>query len=57
MNKGDYGRAIADYDEAIQLNPTALTFCDRGIAKSKINDRSANADIAKARQLDPSVCR
>jgi class 3 adenylate cyclase/Tfp pilus assembly protein PilF len=57
MNKGDYGRAIADYDEAIQLNPTALAFCDRGIAKSKINDRSANADIAKARQLDPSVCR
>jgi len=56
--KGDYDRAIADYNEAIRLDPkNAVTFCNRGIAKCKINDRSANADIAKARQLDPSGCR
>jgi len=34
-----------------------LTFCNRGIAKLKINDRSGSEDIVKARQLDPSVCR
>jgi len=56
--KGDYDRAIADYNEAIRLDPkNAVTFCNRGFAKRQINDRSANADIAKARQLDPSVCR
>jgi tetratricopeptide (TPR) repeat protein len=56
--KGYFDRAIADYSEAIRLEPTkAFIFCNRGIAKSKINDPSANADIAKARQLDPSVCR
>ena len=56
--KGDYDRAIADYNEAIRLDPkNAVTFCNRGIAKCKINDRSANADIAQARQLDPSGCR
>ena len=58
QNRGDYDRAIADYNEAIRLDPkNAVTFCNRGIAKCKINDRSANADIAKARQLDPSGCR
>ena len=56
--KGDYDRAIADYNEAIRLDPkNAVTFCNRGFAKRQINDRSANADIAKARQLDPSGCR
>src|SRR6516225_8168853 len=56
--KGDYDRAIADYNEAIRLDPkNAVTFCNRGFAKRQINDRSANADIAKATQLDPSVCR
>jgi tetratricopeptide (TPR) repeat protein len=56
--KGDHDRAIADYNEAIQLNPhDAFAFCKRGSAKLKIHDSSGNADIAKARQLDASVCR
>ena len=57
-NKGDNDRAIADYNEAIRLDPNnALAFCRRGRAKLNTNDPSGNADIAKASQLDASVCR
>ena len=57
-NKGDHDRAIADYNEAIRLDPNnALAFCKRGRAKLNSNDLSGNADIAKANQLDASVCR
>src|SRR5262249_57323756 len=50
--------AIADYNEAIRLDPkNALAFCNRGNAKLKIEETSGNADIAKARQLDASICR
>lgn len=56
--KGDYHRAIADFDEAIQLNPNdARAFCNRGNAKLKINDKSGDADIGKARELDAEICR
>jgi tetratricopeptide (TPR) repeat protein len=52
--KGDYNRAMSDYDKAIQIDPKrAFAYCKRGTAKLKINDSSGNADIAKARQLDP----
>jgi tetratricopeptide (TPR) repeat protein len=57
-NKGDNNRAIADYNEAVRLDPNnALAFCRRGRAKLNTNDPSGNADIAKASQLDASVCR
>ena len=56
--KGDNDRAIADFTEAIRLDPNnALTFCNRASAKRIIKDVSANADIARARQLGASVCR
>jgi Flp pilus assembly protein TadD len=58
MNRGDYERALADYNEAIRLDPSnASAFCNRGKMKLKVRDSSANADIAKARQLDASACR
>jgi tetratricopeptide (TPR) repeat protein len=57
-NKGDLDRAIADFNEAIRIDPNnAAAFCNRGMAKRNINDVTGNADIAKARQLDPSACR
>jgi tetratricopeptide (TPR) repeat protein len=58
-NKGDYDRAIADYNEAIRLDPkNVYAFCNRGRAKLKINDEAGSkADIAKARELDASICR
>jgi tetratricopeptide (TPR) repeat protein len=58
VHKGDYNKALADFNEAIRLDPNnALAFCNRGRAKRNINDANGNADIAKARQLDPSVCQ
>jgi tetratricopeptide (TPR) repeat protein len=50
--KGDSRRAIANYNEAIRLEPKhALAFCNRGKEKLKIHEASGNADIAIARQL------
>jgi tetratricopeptide (TPR) repeat protein len=58
FKKGDNHRAIADYNEAIRLDPRhALAFCNRGNAKLKIHERSGQADIAKARELNSSICR
>ena len=56
--KGEHDRAIADYNEAIRLDPKdATAFCIRERSKLRINDSSGNADIAKARELDASVCK
>ena len=59
FKKGDFDRAIADFNEAIQHEPNKFAWanCNRGIAKLKKNDSSGNADIEKARVLDPSTCR
>jgi len=57
VKKGDYNRAMADYNEAIRLDPKfALALCNRGLLKRKIDDSSGNADVAQAKQLDASVC-
>ena len=56
--KDDMDLAIADYNEAIRLDPKgAVNLCNRGRVKLKINDASGNVDIRKAKELDPSVCR
>ena len=50
--KGDDDQAISDYSEAIRLDPkNALAFCNRGKTKRTIKDNSADADIAKSREL------
>jgi tetratricopeptide (TPR) repeat protein len=56
-NKANYDRAIQDYDQAIHLNPSyAEAFYSRGFAKHKTGNKAGgDADIAKAKQLDPKL--
>jgi tetratricopeptide (TPR) repeat protein len=51
--KKDYARAIADYDQAIRLDPKyAHAYYGRGQAKLKAGDiAGGNADIAAARRM------
>lgn len=52
--QGDREKAIADYDEAIRLAPTAVAFINRGNAWLGIGDNDrAIADYDKAIRLDP----
>jgi len=53
--KKDLPRAIADYTEAIRLLPNfAVPYYHRGLAL-KQSGGNGDLDIAKAKQLDPSV--
>src|SRR5260370_15309357 len=56
-SKGDYARAIADYDEAIRLTPKeAYAYQNRGIAKQALGDLDgALADINEAIRLNPAL--
>ena len=56
-NRLNFELAIKDYDQAIKLKPdNAKAFYDRGLAKFGLCDLDgADADIAKARELDPRV--
>src|SRR5512132_1539917 len=56
QNKGDYVRAIADYDQAIKLNSdSALIFNNRGSAHQHKGDyERAIQDYEQAIRLDPS---
>jgi tetratricopeptide (TPR) repeat protein len=55
--KGDYDRAIADFDQAIRLDPKlALAYYQRGFAKRAKGDAAGgDADIATAKQLHPTL--
>ena len=59
QNKGDYVRAIADYDQAIKLNSdSALIFNNRGSAHQHKGDyERAIQDYEQAIRLDPSSAR
>ncbi len=57
MAKGDFDRAMADYDMAVQLNPTvAAAWLNRGtLWLRKENFDRAIADHTRAIELDPSL--
>jgi tetratricopeptide (TPR) repeat protein len=56
MAKGQYDRAMEDYDRAIRLDPNlARAFYGRGVLWERKNDlQRALADFKKASELDPS---
>jgi tetratricopeptide (TPR) repeat protein len=56
-NKEKYDLAIADYSEAIRLNPNDADFyLYRGLDRQKIGDKAgAEADIAEAKRLNPNI--
>ncbi|MDP2330600.1 MAG: tetratricopeptide repeat protein [Reyranella sp.] len=59
FKKGDYERAIQDFDQALRLTPKdADALYNRGIAKVKKGDKiGGEADQAAARRMNPNVGR
>lgn len=56
LDRSDFYRAVVDFGEAIALDPLdATSFYHRGLAKLKIGDTSGEADIAKAKELNPML--
>ncbi len=55
--KGDYFRAVQDCTQAIALEPNdANPYYNRGLIRRKQGDQSGgDADVAKARQLNPQI--
>jgi tetratricopeptide (TPR) repeat protein len=58
-NLDDYPKAIADYSQAIALDPKdADAFLYRGIDRIRTGDRAGGeADIGAAKRLDPNIGR
>jgi tetratricopeptide (TPR) repeat protein len=57
LKRGDYDRAISDYNTGLALEPhnTADFLYGRGLAKMKKGDASGEADIAEAKKADPHI--
>ena len=55
VDRGDFAKAVVQYDIAIARSPAAQTYYDRGLAHSALrNHRAALADYGKAAELDPT---
>lgn len=56
-NKDDYTRAIADYDEALRLDPNdADALLYRGLDKQRLGDKAGGeADVAAAKRMNPNI--
>ena len=56
-NKEDYDRAIADYSEAIRLNPNdADAYFYRSLDRKRKGDNAgAEADMAAAKRINPNI--
>ncbi|HEY1603340.1 MAG TPA: tetratricopeptide repeat protein [Pirellulales bacterium] len=53
-HRGDFDRAIADYNEKLKLQPTSVTYTNRGVAwEAKEDYGKAIADHDQAIRLDP----
>lgn len=59
LKKGDYERAIQDFDQALRLTPKdADVLYNRGVAKAKKGDKiGGEADRAAAKRINPNVDR
>lgn len=56
LRMGQYDRAIADYDMALQLSPqSAWSLYGRGLARRHKNDPAAEADLKAAAAIDPAL--
>jgi tetratricopeptide (TPR) repeat protein len=57
LRRGEYDRAIADYDEALKARPnSAWSLYGRGLAKLKKGLKAeGEADLGAAARLDPHV--
>ena len=56
-NKDDYTRAIADYDEALRLDPDdADALLYRGLDKQRLGDKAGGeADVSAAKRMNPNI--
>jgi tetratricopeptide (TPR) repeat protein len=56
LRMGDYAKAVADYDDALKIEPkNAWALYGRGIAKSRQKNAAGDADISAATALSTRV--
>jgi tetratricopeptide (TPR) repeat protein/serine/threonine protein kinase len=57
LKRGQYDRALGEFDAVARLDPkSAAAFCNRGIARTALNDYShAMVDFDEAIRLDPKL--
>ena len=57
LRKGDSGRALQDFDQALSLRPgNVVALYGRGIARRRTgNQKGGDADIAAAKAIRPDI--